>query len=680
MKKNKQKKLRTILITSVVIVIAFVATMYYIVSNNNSYSFSEKKWMNDQSNTALDVDIQIDLPMFSLNGEGVFYDYIRALESDTNLIFNITHTDSITTTSMKVKSNLDDNDLMLYKDHFVVVSKNNINISNLNDLKNNTIGVLVSDLTNISYYLTEYPSITFKTYVSINDMEAGFNSNDVTLAIIPLYKYINNIIEANLNINYHLDGLYTYYTISLVENNKHLNNIMKKFLDRWKEELNSKIGEYFLELYYEINNFSELEKESIVNDDFIIGYIQNMPYEGRVNRNFTGINNAYLSAFADLTGATYKYIAYSSIEKLTDALNEKKVDVVFNPYLIKNPNYSSSRNLGDTEYVVLAHNNSTLVVNSLYSLDNFTIEMISDMDLTNVMSSKKLFTIKTYEDVKTLLKNINEESIIIVEKYFYDYYKDSKLREYSIRLLNKIKIGNNFLLKSENVSFNKLFDFYLSTLSRQEIEYKGVKESVIALNTNIISAFLMNNIFYVVLFALVFVIAVYRFTNKFYLSKRIKKEDRMLYLDVMTNLKNRNYLNDNIEYWEQNRVYPQTIIMMDLNRVKELNDRKGHEEGDKQIKAAANVLIRTQRENSEIMRTDGNEFMIYLVGYDENVITSYLHKLNREFKTSLPYESYGVAIGYSMINDELKTLDDAINEAANMMRENKGVILGEKQN
>lgn len=680
MKKNKQKKLRTILIVSLIVVIAFFAIMYYIVSNSNNYTFSEKNWMNEQSNTTIDIDIQTDLPIFSLNGEGVFYDYIRALESDTDLTFNILHTDSLTTTSMKVKSSLEKNDLLLYKDHYVVISKSATNISGLNDLKNNTVGVLVSDLTNISYYLTEYPSITFKTYVSINDMEVGLGSGDVSLAIIPLYQNMNNILEGNLNINYHLEGLYTYYTLSLIEENKHLNNIMEKFLNRWEDELNNKIGEYFLKLYYDINNFSEVSKESIINDDFIVGYIKNIPYEGKINRNFTGINNAYLTAFAELTGATYQYLEYNSIEKLTDALNDKKVDVVFNPYSIKNPNYTSSRNLGDTEYVVLARNNSTLVVNSLYSLSNATIEMISDMDLTNIISAKKLFAIKTYKDVKTLLKNIDEDSIVIVEKYLYDYYKDTKLKNFSIRLLNKIKVNNNYLLKSENTSFNQLFDFYLSTLSRQEMEYKGVKDAKETLSTNIISSFLLNNMFYVVIFSIVVAIAIYRFTNKLHVSKRIKKEDRMLYLDVMTNLKNRNYLNDNIEYWEKNRVYPQTIVLMDLNKIKELNDKKGHEEGDRQIRAAANILIRTQRENSEIMRTDGNEFMLYLVGYDENVITSYLHKLNREFKTALPYDNYGVAIGYSMINDELKTLDDAINEAANMMRENKGVFLGEKQN
>ena len=109
--------------------------------------------------------------------------------------------------------------------------------------------------------------------------------------------------------------------------------------------------------------------------------------------------------------------------------------------------------------------------------------------------------------------------------------------------------------------------------------------------------------------------------------------------------------------------------MLDLNNVKYLNDTFGHEEGDKQIKAAANALFKTQLENTELLRTDGNEFMIYLVGYSEKQVVSYIKKLLKEF-SKLPYE-YGVAVGFSMINDDLKLVEDAFNEATLMMRKNK---------
>ena len=113
-----------------------------------------------------------------------------------------------------------------------------------------------------------------------------------------------------------------------------------------------------------------------------------------------------------------------------------------------------------------------------------------------------------------------------------------------------------------------------------------------------------------------------------------------------------------------------------LNNVKYVNDNYGHEEGDQLIIKAASILVNTQLENSEVIRTDGNEFLIYLVGYSDRQIATYTKKLEKEMK-SLPHE-FGAAIGYSMITDEIKTLDDAINEATLEMITNKEEYRQEK--
>ena len=128
-------------------------------------------------------------------------------------------------------------------------------------------------------------------------------------------------------------------------------------------------------------------------------------------------------------------------------------------------------------------------------------------------------------------------------------------------------------------------------------------------------------------------------------------------------------INANIEKWDDTKVYPRTIIMIDLNNLKYVNDNYGHEEGNNLIKKAGAILINTQLEKSEIIRTDGNEFLIYLIGYSKSQISTYISKLSKEFE-KLPY-NFGAAIGYSMIEDEIKTIDDAINEATIEMRKDK---------
>ena len=104
-----------------------------------------------------------------------------------------------------------------------------------------------------------------------------------------------------------------------------------------------------------------------------------------------------------------------------------------------------------------------------------------------------------------------------------------------------------------------------------------------------------------------------------------------------------------------------------INKV--INDLYGYEEGDKVIIKAASILVNTQLENSEIIRTDGNEFLLYLVGYTEKQVEIYCKKLTKEFK-ELPH-GFGASVGYSMITDDIKTLDDAINEAGIDMRNKK---------
>ena len=149
----------------------------------------------------------------------------------------------------------------------------------------------------------------------------------------------------------------------------------------------------------------------------------------------------------------------------------------------------------------------------------------------------------------------------------------------------------------------------------------------------------------------------------------LTKTEKIRYIDSLTSLKNRAYLNDNIEKWDDSEVYPQIIVVVDLNNIAYINDNFGHEEGDKVITEAANILIQTQMPRTEIIRTDGNEFLIYMVEYEEKQAVAYIKKLNKEFKDLS--HGFGAAMGYSIINDGIKTIDDAVNEATLDMRTNK---------
>lgn len=664
MKKNKKYFLIGGLV--LVLIVLILCLLMYLNSRKNGYSFSEKSFINSNLNNVIDVSVEGSLPIFSNSGVGVFYDFINFMERDTKLTFNV-QVNGSGTYKFTNKNELGGNDLLFYTDHFVVVSTLSDEIVDLNNLSGKNVAVMDTDKDYVSKYMSEY-NVNIVSFSHFNDLTDQM-SDSVLYAILPMQKYINSIVYNKYNIVYHIDGLHSHYVLSMGESSSTMSKIFTKAFNMWKSEILPSINSHFLELYYDAYNLTEVEKERVTSDDLIVGYVDNMPFEGKLNRNFSGITSMYLGIFSDMTGATYKYIEYKNINKLIEALNNKKVDLAVNYYDVNSSNYVNSVSLGTIKYVILAHQSNKDSFDNLVSISDDNIKMVGNTKLYKYISSINS-NINTYKDYKKMFKSLTKEDILVIEKSTYDYYKNSSLKKYVIKYMGESTVSNTFLLNNDNKVLNNLFNFYLSTTSNNNIESMAIDNSLNMASRNILIEFIISNITYLVLLVIAVVFLLYKFNRKVKVTKKIKKEDKMMYLDVMTNLKNRNYLNDNLSYWEDNKVYPQAVVVIDLNNISIINDTKGHEEGDRQIKSAASILIKTQRENSEIIRTDGNEFLIYLVGYEENQIVTYVNKLMKEFK-SLPYE-YGASMGYFMITSESTTIDDAINEALIKMRENKG--------
>ena len=664
MKKNKKYFLIGGLV--LVLIVLILCLLMYLNSRKNGYSFSEKSFINSNLNNVIDVSVEGSLPIFSNSGVGVFYDFVNFMERDTKLTFNV-QVNGSGTYKFTNKNELGGNDLLFYTDHFVVVSTLSDEIVDLNTLSGKNVAVMDTDKDYVSKYMSKY-NVNIVSFSHFNDLTDQM-SDSVLYAILPMQKYINSIVYNKYNIVYHIDGLHSHYVLSMNDASSTMSKIFTKAFNMWKSEILPSINSHFLELYYDAYNLTEVEKERVTSDDLIVGYVDNMPFEGKLNRNFSGITSMYLDIFSDMTGATYKYIEYKNINKLIEALNNKKVDLAVNYYDVNSSNYVDSVSLGTIKYVILAHQSNKDSFDNLVSISDDNIKMVGNTKLYKYISGINS-NINTYKDYKKMFKSLTKEDILVIEKSTYDYYKNSSLKKYVIKYMGESTVSNTFLLNNDNKVLNNLFNFYLSTTSNNNIESMAIDNSLNMASRNILIEFIISNITYLVLLVIAVVFLLYKFNRKVKVTKKIKKEDKMMYLDVMTNLKNRNYLNDNLSYWEDNKVYPQAVVVIDLNNISIINDTKGHEEGDRQIKSAASILIKTQRENSEIIRTDGNEFLIYLVGYEENQIVTYVNKLMKEFK-SLPYE-YGASMGYFMITSESTTIDDAINEALIKMRENKG--------
>ena len=281
-----------------------------------------------------------------------------------------------------------------------------------------------------------------------------------------------------------------------------------------------------------------------------------------------------------------------------------------------------------------------------------------DNKIATYLSSNYGIKTDVYKKSSSLFNAIDSDSIIVVDYNFYDNYRNSDFNNYKVVYEDRAKnLDYNFIMSknSKNKAFIGLFKFYISTLQQDlYIARAKVKYGVDSKKLDLTFVYILVGLLILLMISLFYL-------RTKYSRNKINKNDRMKYVDGLTSLKNRHYLNKNYEKWQENKIYPQSIVIVDVNKIGHINDVYGHAEGDMVLKKAANILINNQLEQSDIVRTNGDEFLIYMIGYEENKVIAYMRKLNKEFK-NLPY-NFGATLGYSMILDDIKTIDDAINEA-----------------
>lgn len=680
MKKFKLSKKIVIITIITLLVIAVIAfATYKIVNDENKLTVEEKEWITENIDVLQTVDVPNNLDIFGKNGSGVFFDFISDLETNYNLKVNEkTYTlgdKTIESRAFKVVDDVDKNHVVFYKEHYVLISKSKVNISTLSQLNGKKIGVLSTNEKTINKYLSDVSNAMLTTYETTTSLFQSLDTNtDIEFAIIPLEENLTSILTSNYYIDYHISDLNKYMVFD-VQKDDTFSSIVKKYFATWKKEnLQPCINENELELFIDALSISDKEIDNIQSKEYEYGFINNSPYEVLIGGTYGGIVSEYINRFSQFSDTEFKSIKYKNFAKFTEALANSQVNLYFNYYNL-DTSYQKVDSLMNISFVVIAQESNPLVMNSVASLSENTIYVQKNSIIEKYLTSLGGINIKTYSNEKELKKISRQDNIIVLDKEIFNYYKKSFLSEYSIRYSNTLSETYNFYIKG-NDTFNLLFEKYIQTLDPIEIKVKGNYNHTYTMQSGTILGQIAKYSLIVITVFIIVLYLVYRSTKEIKIAKKIKKEDKMKYIDQLTSLKNRNYLNENIASWNKNTIYPQATIIIDLNQVRNINDTLGYEQGDAQIKAAANVLIKTQLDNTDIMRTDGNEYLIYLVGYQEKQVVSYIRKLYKEFK-NLPYE-HGAAIGYSMITNDMKTIEDSINESVEDMRTKKEEIEEEK--
>ena len=669
---EKYKKYIISSVVIIVVIIGIIIGIYNIFKDENSLSIKEKTWINNNKNSVYSINVPNDVNVFGKNGSGVFFDFINDLEDDLELKLNAivySSSNNNDTFGFEVSTSYNNRDLLIYTDYYVLVSKEVNTVNVLDNVKNSKIGIISTDLNYVSTYYTLSGSIT--SYDNNDSLFNALNNGEVNYIIVPLNKCKDLIINKGLNVSYFFNDAKVYYYLQLSGDDT-LDSILTKYYNMWHEE-------NYIESY-NVNNYSlfikelgisDLDEDSLTDKEYKFEYLVNQPYQLLSNGKFSGLVSDYLNLFKDFSDVEIKYTKVRNYKDLKYDIDKQKIDLYFDMYNY-NSKYSEINMNYTIDYYLISNRDININVDSLKAY-NGIVYVLENSYLYEYLSGYSNITIKTYNKNSKVNSLIKKGNVVLVDKMVYDNYLEDNLSNVHILLRDSI-VGNTYTFNYINNSdvFYKLFKSYINTLNPKEVISNSLNNYFETYKSSSRTVTLAK---YLITSIVIIIVGVYLFVKskrRIVLNTKVKNNEKIRYVDMLTSLKNRNYLNERLEVWNQNTVYPQCVIVLDLNNIKYLNDTFGHEEGDKQIKAVANILFKTQLENTELLRTDGNEFMVYLVGYSEKKVISYIKKLLKEFKR-LPYE-YGVAIGFSMIEDDLKLVEDAFNEATLLMRKNKNTF------
>lgn len=155
--------------------------------------------------------------------------------------------------------------------------------------------------------------------------------------------------------------------------------------------------------------------------------------------------------------------------------------------------------------------------------------------------------------------------------------------------------------------------------------------------------------------------------------KKLEEELRVLsFKDELTGLYNRRFYEEEVKRLNTKRNYPITILLGDVNHLKEINDTYGHIEGDNLLKSVAQVLKETCREDDIIARIGGDEFMMILPQTSFEQADKVINRLYQALEQKqIKGEQVSVSFGKSTLTTEQTNVESAFIEAEDNMYKKK---------
>jgi diguanylate cyclase (GGDEF)-like protein len=151
--------------------------------------------------------------------------------------------------------------------------------------------------------------------------------------------------------------------------------------------------------------------------------------------------------------------------------------------------------------------------------------------------------------------------------------------------------------------------------------------------------------------------------------------------DTLTGLYNRTFFEEELRRLDRGREFPISIIMADIDDLKETNDNLGHETGDELLKRFAQVLGASFRKEDVAARIGGDEFAVLLPNTGKKAAGDAICRVKRmleEHNTALVGNPLRLSFGVSSAETHA-SLTDLVRDADKKMYAEKQVHMDLKK-
>src|SRR5881628_2273632 len=145
--------------------------------------------------------------------------------------------------------------------------------------------------------------------------------------------------------------------------------------------------------------------------------------------------------------------------------------------------------------------------------------------------------------------------------------------------------------------------------------------------------------------------------------------------DALTDVYNRRYFSVRIE--EESRRHlrfaePVSLVLLDLDRFKDVNDRFGHRAGDEALREVAQVLLKHSRNFTVVTRYGGDEFAVLLVNTGKDGAVAYGERIREIIaEHAFAHGTVTVSLGVASLPEDAASGDDLVVAADKAMYEAK---------